>query len=163
MIGFTNPVGVVMTYRASVDIPPNRRVKITDAFTSPPTIGLAGSGEQDVGINFRGALSGTIVAVRPRDDLGIMVAEPAVAIEEILGPTVIGAENTGDGVAVATRGVDVKVGTYVATCVNTDTTESELWSLVSPTGATLTTTLTTQVPYSDAEINVTIGFSWREN
>ena len=157
MIGVTEGTGSIPTYRAGMDLPINRRLIVIDQFTSPPLVGLAGSGESDVGINYRGVLEGQLIGVRPYNDMGNILAEPSIAIEETMGSTVIGGENTGNGIAVATRGDNVQVGTYTATCTNADVAEAEIWTLISPTAETLTETLTTQVGYNSQEINVTIG------
>jgi len=157
MVGFTEGTGSISTCRAGMYLPINRRLKVINQLTSPPLVGLAGSGEKDIGINYRWAVEGQLVGVRPYNDMGHILAEPSIAIEETMGSTVIGGENTGNGIAVATRRDDVKIGTYTATCTNADVAEAEIWTLISPTAETLTETLTTQVEYNWQEINVTIG------
>jgi len=111
-----------------------------------------------------GTGDGTVTAVTvDADNVGMKPGAYVLTCLELgvkLGTAVATASTitgTGNGViGAATAGAKAKAGVYTVTCINADVSGSEIFSVITPTGARLAD-LTVAVAYSTAHFGITVA------
>lgn len=157
LVGLIPGTSAIPTYIANTFLPANRRLKIVNA--GKGLVGLAGLGEADIGMNYREVAEGQFVGVRPHNDFGIMLAEPAIAIIPTQDSVTPDGGNTGNGSVSSTPTYQTLVGNYIVECNDATTVGAEKWTLTNPDNTIITTEIVTGETYTHPSIIIDVTAS----